>query len=369
VKDKLFGRFRLSRPGFTLDAELHVPSRGITGLFGDSGCGKTTLLRCLAGLERAEEGVLRVNGKVWQDESAGIFLRPYERPIGMVFQEARLFPHINIEQNLLYGVKRKRGLNGRPDEFDYTLDLLGIEHLLQRKPERLSGGELQRVAIGRALLTKPELLLMDEPLAALDNRRKREIMPYLDRLHGELEIPIIYVSHSPEEMLHLADRLVHLDGGRTTEIGDVVEVLTRITSGSSQFVSENQFDAVVEMLDLDTHLLVVDSPFGRLSLPANGAQHGEQLRLRIAAGDILLSNEPLSGFAMLNVLSGEVVSVSAPQQGHVYVSLSVAGQQLKVRINHKCFMQQPFEVGQNVYAGLNKAYIEQRLVLHSSIQE
>ena len=360
MKDKLFGRFQLKRPGFTLDAELHVPSRGITGLFGDSGCGKTTLLRCLAGLERADDGVLRVDGQIWQDESKGIFLKPYQRPIGMVFQEARLFQHISVEQNLLFGVKRKRALKGRPPEFDHILDLLGIEHLLKRKPERLSGGELQRVAIGRALLTKPELLLMDEPLAALDNRRKREIMPFLERLHEELEIPIIYVSHSPEEMLHLADRLVHLESGKTVGTGEVVEMLARITDKTEMAHTDNQIDVTVEINQPDQHVITVESPHGQLHLPNNGVNHGELLRLRIAPGDILLSAEPLKGVALLNTLSGSICDINVLDEAKVRITFENAGQKLFVDINHRCYRQTPFEVGQSAFASFNKVFIERR---------
>lgn len=359
MKDKLFGRFLLKRPGFTLDAELHVPSRGITGLFGDSGCGKTTLLRCLAGLERADDGLLLVNGRTWQDESKGIFLKPYERPIGMVFQEARLFSHINIEGNLLYGVKRKRGLKGRPEEFEHILDLLGIEPLLERKPDRLSGGELQRVAIGRALLTKPELLLMDEPLAALDNRRKREIMPYLDRLHEELEIPIVYVSHSPEEMIRLADRLVHLEKGRTIGTGEVVEMLANSLIDQQAGMGENLFDGIVEIKDPEHNVIVLSSPVGKLYFPDPGAECGDRLRLRVSSHDILLSREQPAGIGMLNVLKGTVSELNSLETGDMQVILVVEGYPLTLTVNSQCFRQAPVEIGQRVCASFNKAFVRQ----------
>lgn len=328
--------------------------------------GKTTVLRCLAGLERAEQGLLQVDGKVWQDESKGIFLKPYQRPIGMVFQEARLFPHINVEQSLLYGVKRKRGLKGRPEEFEHILDLLGIEPLLERKPERLSGGELQRVAIGRALLTKPELLLMDEPLAALDNRRKREIMPYLERLHEELEIPIIYVSHSSEEMIHLADRLVHLEKGRTMGTGEVVEMLSRITDETDMVYSDNQFDVSVAKNQTNQHVITVESPLGQLHLPVSGVNHGEQLRLRIAPSDILLSTEPLKGVALLNTLAGNISEINMLDEARVRISVQIEGHKLDIVMNQKCYIQTPFEVGQSAYASFNKTFIERCFTNHNS---
>lgn len=195
------------RGDFVLNAELQLPNRGISGIFGDSGCGKTTLLRCLAGLERADEGSVSVNGETWQstgkDGVSEIFLKPYERSVGMVFQDARLFCTMNVRDNLLYGFKRQQRTPWIA--FDDVVELLGIGALLQRDVHHLSGGEKQRVAIGRALLSQPELLLLDEPLAALDRNRKREIMPFLERMHRELEIPIVYVSHSLSEITSLVD--------------------------------------------------------------------------------------------------------------------------------------------------------------------
>jgi len=357
VKDKLYGRFQLNRPGFSLDAEIHIPAKGITGLFGDSGCGKTTLLRCLAGLERADSGFLQVAGKPWQDESKGIFLRPYERPIGLVFQEARLFPHMTVEQNLLYGVKRKRELKRRPSEFAHILDLLGVEHLLNRKPERLSGGEMQRVAIGRALLTRPELLLMDEPLAALDNRRKREIMPFLDRLHEELEIPVIYVTHSPEELIHLADRMIHLQEGRVCGMGEVVEMLAKMPVGGMTDASDNQFEVVVKAKDEQTFVDSIDSPIGQLYFAASGARVGERLNMQISAHDIFLSETPQAGCRMLNNIAAKVEQIEVLKEGYVQLTLAIAKTSLKVKISQKSFNAYPFTLGQPAYAGFNKAYL------------
>jgi len=358
VKDKLYGRFQLNRPGFSLDAEIHIPAKGITGLFGDSGCGKTTLLRCLAGLERADSGFLQVAGKPWQDESKGIFLKSYERPIGLVFQEARLFPHMTVEQNLLYGVRRKRGLKRKPSEFTHILDLLGVEHLLNRKPERLSGGEMQRVAIGRALLTRPELLLMDEPLAALDNRRKREIMPFLDRLHEELEIPVIYVTHSPEELIHLADRMIHLQQGRVSGMGEVVEILAQMSVNEGVLAgSDNQFEVVVRERDEQSSVILVDTPIGEVYLPLNDAQVGEHLSMQISRHDILLSDDPQAGNRLLNNLQARVEGIEPLEVGCVQITLGIAKTILKVKISQKSFNASPLVVGQSIFAGFNKAYL------------
>ena len=212
TRDGIQAQFKLSYSGFALDVDLALPGRGISAIYGASGSGKTSLLRCIAGLDRAV-GQLCVNGEVWQDESH--FLPPHQRSLGYVFQEASLFAHLTVRGNLDYGLNRLAPAQ-RKVSLDHALDLLGIAHLMERKPEGLSGGERQRVAIARALLTSPRLLLMDEPLAALDLPRKREILPYLERLHTELDIPLLYVSHSPDELARLADHLVVLELGPPT---------------------------------------------------------------------------------------------------------------------------------------------------------
>ncbi|HBA08720.1 MAG TPA: molybdenum ABC transporter ATP-binding protein, partial [Methylotenera mobilis] len=185
-------RFKLDWPTFNLNVDLHLPARGVIALFGDSGSGKTTLLRCIAGLEKAPEGRLIVNGEIWQDERH--WLPTHKRGLGYVFQEASLFTHLTVMGNLLYG--KRRIPDDQKVSLDQAIELLGISHLLDRKPDRLSGGERSRVSIARALAANPSILLMDEPLAALDLKRKQEIIPYLERLHEALKIPVIYVSHS-----------------------------------------------------------------------------------------------------------------------------------------------------------------------------
>ncbi|HET9644943.1 MAG TPA: molybdenum ABC transporter ATP-binding protein, partial [Burkholderiaceae bacterium] len=217
-------RARLRRGAFSLDVDIVLPSRGITALFGPSGSGKTTLLRCIAGLERAEQARIVVDCSVWVDER--IWLPAHRRPIGMVFQEASLFPHLSVLDNLRYGQRRAKGAPA--GDLRPAIELLGITHLLERMPDRLSGGERQRVAIARALAVVPSLLLMDEPLAALDVARKREILPYLERLHDELKIPMLYVSHLPEEVARLADHLVVLEEGRVRAHGPLLETLARL---------------------------------------------------------------------------------------------------------------------------------------------
>ncbi len=222
--NRITTRLHLDRGDFRLDVDLSLPGQGISALFGHSGSGKTTCLRAIAGLERLPGGQVKVGDQIWQDEQRGLFVPPHQRPIGYVFQEASLFPHLSVRQNLNFGLKRLPR-EARRGDLETMAELLGIRPLLDRPADVLSGGERQRAAIARALLTAPQLLLMDEPLAALDLKRKQEILPYLERLHEELSIPIIYVSHAPDEVARLADHLVLLDQGRVVASGPLTETL------------------------------------------------------------------------------------------------------------------------------------------------
>jgi molybdate transport system ATP-binding protein len=225
--DGIRARLRIARGDFQLDVDVHLPQHGISALFGPSGSGKTTCLRAIAGLERAPGGYVALGDEVWQDDGAGIFVPVHRRALGYVFQEASLFPHLSVRGNLEFGRKRVPASERRFD-LAPVAELLGITGLLDRRPDGLSGGERQRVAIARALLAAPRLLLMDEPLAALDLRRKQEILPYLERMHDELAIPIIYVSHAPDEVARLADYLVLLDDGKSVASGALGETLARV---------------------------------------------------------------------------------------------------------------------------------------------
>jgi len=218
---------RLVRKGFTLAVDLTLPGRGISVLFGPSGSGKTSCLRVLAGLEDRAQGTVVVDGQTWQDSRTGVFLPTHRRALGYVFQEASLFDHLTVEGNLRFGFERIPADERRHD-WRHGLDLLGIGHLLNRRPHELSGGERQRVAIARALATSPRLLLMDEPLAALDAARKTEILPWLEQLHERLDMPVVYVTHSMDEVTRLADHLVLLDGGQVRAEGTVTDLLTRL---------------------------------------------------------------------------------------------------------------------------------------------
>jgi len=316
------GYFLIDYPGFTLDVKLPLPEKGVTALFGPSGSGKTTVLRCMAGLERSKEGFLSVAGEVWQDERRGIFLPTHKRPLGLVFQEASLFPHLSVQKNLQYGMKRAG--NVQAEGFETMLDLLGIRTLLDRTPDNLSGGERQRVAIARALLTRPRLLLMDEPLAALDMKRKLEILPYLERLRDELSIPVVYVSHSLDEVTRLADQLVLIENGRVTANGPLADVLAQ-PDLSVFFAGETGtvLETTVAAHEADG-LTRLEFPGGKLYVA--GATHapGSRLRCRIRASDVSLALSVHPDTSILNTLSATVVAITdGDTPGHVLVQLQL----------------------------------------------
>ncbi|MDX9944206.1 MAG: molybdenum ABC transporter ATP-binding protein [Azonexus sp.] len=291
-------RFKLTWPGFTLDVDLALPASGVTALFGHSGSGKTTLLRCIAGLEKPSCGRLVFKGKIWQNETT--WLPTHKRPIGYVFQEASLFPHLSVQGNLEFG--RKRALTAASIAMDQAIELLGIGHLLDRKPDSLSGGERQRVGIARALAVSPEILLMDEPLAALDLKRKQEILPYLERLHDELAIPIIYVSHSPEEVARLADHIVAMDSGRVVAHGPLGETLARldlpIRLGEDAGVV---LDATVGEIDATWHLARLDFAGGNLWTRDHQLPPGHKVRVRVLARDVSLTLDDPGRSSIQNV--------------------------------------------------------------------
>lgn len=306
----IHARFRLGYSGFSLDVDLDVPGRGVTALFGHSGSGKTTLLRCIAGLERVPDGFLQVNGAIWQNDAKRIYLPTHRRPLGYVFQEASLFPHLNVRRNLEYGMRRVPESERRV-ALDRAIELLGIGALLAQKPDTLSGGERQRVGIARALAVSPKILLMDEPLAALDLARRQEILPYLEHLHDELEIPILYVSHAPDEVARLADHIVVMDSGRVLANGPLSETLARldlpIRLGEDAGVV---IDAMVGTRDQQWHLLRADFSGGSLWVRDMGAALGTPVRVRILARDVSLALARPDNTSILNQLQGRVVALA-----------------------------------------------------------
>lgn len=307
-------RLHLQRPGFELSLDAHLPATGVTALFGPSGCGKTTVLRAIAGLERAAGRVV-VAGEVWQDDSTGRWVPPHQRALGYVIQEAALFPHLDVNHNLRYGLRRVPAAQ-RQVPLDEVVELLGIGHLMQRRTTTLSGGERQRVAIARALATSPRLLLMDEPLAALDAARKAEVLPYLDRLQASLRIPVLYVSHSLEEVARLADHLVLMAAGKALAIGPLSDVLSRVDLPQA-FGDEAGvvLQATVIERDASWQLVRLALQGSACTLWARDQGHALQqpVRLRLLARDVSLAISPQSGSSIGNQLPGTVVAI-APDQ-------------------------------------------------------
>jgi molybdate transport system ATP-binding protein len=322
-------------PGFSLDAAF-TGGAGVTALFGRSGSGKTTLVQAVSGLLLPDAGHVRLNGDVLWDSASGIFIPSHRRRIGYVFQEGRLFPHLTVRQNLLYGHAFNGG--GRPVELDRIVDLLGLAPLLARRPAALSGGEKQRVAIGRALLSRPRLLLMDEPLAALDEARKAEILPYLERLTRTSDVPVLYVSHSLAEVTRLASRVVLMEAGRVRHAGTPGDVLADPQSLSALGPSgagallEGIVRAHTEDGLTEVGLSDGEGAESRLLLPRLAAGPGERVRLRIEAEDILLSRQVPEGLSALNVLPAKVTGLTLAQTGSMLVQLASGSRLFLARI-------------------------------------
>lgn len=346
-------RLQLNYPGFALKVDLKLPGRGVTALYGHSGSGKTTCLRCIAGLERAEDGFVQINDQVWQDSRNGLFVPPHKRALGYVFQEASLFPHLSVRANLEFGFKRIARQQRRVD-MAHATELLGIAHLLERHPQHLSGGERQRIGIARALLTSPQLLLMDEPLAALDSKRKSEILPYLERLHDELDIPVLYVSHAQDEVARLADHIVLLSDGQALASGPIGETLARLdlpmALGDDAGVVIN---GSVSAYDAHYHLLTLQLPDSALSMRVAHAPLalGKQLRIKVQARDVSLSLQAQEPSSILNRLPVTVTEeISADNNAHVLVRLDVGGTPLLARITRFSRDQLQLHPGQALWA-------------------
>lgn len=348
-------RFRLMRDRFVLAVDLAIPSRGITALFGRSGSGKTTLLRCLAGLERVAGGQLRVGDDVWQDEHR--FVPVHRRAVGYVFQEPSLFPHLRVAANLRYGLRRTPPGQQRVG-FDEAVALLGLEPLLQRYPDALSGGQRQRVAIGRALLASPRLLLMDEPMGSLDDTSKQEILPWLERLHGALEIPVVYVSHSIDEVARLADHMVLLEQGQVLAQGPLREVLTRPDLPLAHAESAAAVLEATVVREADDHLTELALGTARLVVSRGGLTPGAPIRVRILARDVALSREVPSRISTLNCLPVSIHDISDdPHPGHVLVRLALGEQLLLSRITRRSLRQLELKVGDRVHALVKGAVV------------
>jgi molybdate transport system ATP-binding protein len=345
---------RLARDGFALELQFAAPARGITGILGPSGSGKTTLLRCIAGLEQECRGTVAVNGDTWQD-AAG-FRPPHARAVGFVFQDARLFPHLDVRRNLDYGMRRSRGGGVG---FDEAVELLGLAPLLARKPNGLSAGEAQRVAIGRALLRAPSVILMDEPLANIDPERRHEVLPFLERLHAKLTLPILYVSHSVDEVVRLCDHLVLMAAGRVRGAGPVGEVLAQadlVGALGEEFGSI--LDGTVRAFDATYELTGIDTAAGRFLVPGRHGAPGHGLRLRIQARDVSVALSAPADSTILNVLPAVVASLQPRAGGHVDLELRVGEATLLSRISRRSADLLGLKPGTACYAQVKGAAVK-----------
>jgi molybdate transport system ATP-binding protein len=361
-QDTIDVRFRGPLGSFTLDAAFQVPARGVTALFGPSGCGKTSVLRCMAGLTRLRDGRCAVAGDVWQDGAH--FVPVHRRALGYVFQEASLFPHLSVHGNLRYGEP------AAPHEgsiaFDEVTDLLGIAHLLERSPRHLSGGERQRVAIGRALLSQPKILLMDEPLSALDRLTKDEILPFLERLHERLSLPVIYVSHDLAEIERLADHLVLMRDGRVTAVGPLQELQSDpalpLAGARDAAVS---IEAIVESYDARDGIATLSVPGGTFLVPSAPVAAGAAQRLRITAGDVSLARDHPNQSTIVNVLRARILSMQETQEHQVTAVLGLGeagnGARLLSRVTRRSWSLLELEPGQDVYAQVKGVALVRRL--------
>jgi molybdate transport system ATP-binding protein len=340
---------------FAIDLAFEA-GKGVTGLIGPSGAGKSVTLEMIAGLSRPDTGRVSFNGEVFVDTERGVFVPPEKRHIGYVFQNPHLFPHLSVAENLDYGARRRPSSGGVSRE--EVIDLLGLGSLIDRRPHRLSGGEAQRVAIGRALLSNPQLILMDEPLSSLDTRRRREIMPFIEALHRRLDLPILYVSHSIDEIVRLADRVLVLHGGALVASGDVTEVLNR-TDVQNLILGEDERDAdpatIVEATvlrqDAAHHLTELAIGSATLSLARMDLPAAAKVRLRIHARDVAIATERPQGLSIQNIIEARIVALQPVGAAQVDVILGIDGApNLRARITVRAAHRLALTPGAPVWA-------------------
>jgi len=351
-------RLTLPRAHFDIDVNLHLPARGITVLFGASGSGKSSILRCVAGLEHAAAGVVRIGANVWQDDAKGIFLPTWRRPLGYVFQESSLFEHLDVRRNLEYGLRRS-GLTSGRETLEEAIELLGIRSLLVRRPAQLSGGERQRVAIARALATQPQLLLLDEPLASIDQPRRREIMPWLERLRDQLAIPMLYVTHSVDELSRLADHVVVLDKGHVASEGSASDILIQ---GDLPALAGEEISTVLEgtVVDQDERWLLARVKLAEhcILVRNDGLRPGSHIRLRAQARDVSLALDEPSRTSIQNHLPGTVETITPDvHPSQVLVRVRCEGQSLISRVTCKSVEELEIRPGSAVWVQIKSVAI------------
>ena len=347
-------KIKIKLDDFMLDAKFTIPDKGITVVFGDSGSGKTTLLRAIAGLEKSDDGYLKVGDSVWQ--KGDNFVPTHKRQIGYVFQDAALFDHLDVKGNLGYVIKRTDGLNKDFIESIYTL--LEIKSLLNRSTVQLSGGEKQRVAIARALLANPKILLLDEPLSALELKRKNEILPYLDSLHNQLDIPILYVTHSQDETSRLADHLMLIENGKIIGNGPVNEMLTRFDmpmARSNEAISI--FDAKVINRDPEFSLMYLEFSGGKFIVPDDGMPIESLVRIRVAARDVSLTKKKQTDTSILNIFPAVVEEIAPESKAQIIVRLSMGRVILLSCLTRKSASTLGLEIGLSIFVQVKSVAI------------
>jgi len=358
--------FRMQAGSFALDVKLSAPDGGVLALFGRSGAGKTSIVRAIAGLARPSAGSIEIGGRTLFDAARRIDVPAEERAVGYVFQDSRLFPHLSVAGNLRYGLKRaKKG----PIGFDEIVDLLGIGDLLARRPWNLSGGERQRVAIGRALLAQPRILLLDEPLASLDPARKAELLPYLETLHAQTRVPVVYVSHALDEVVRLADTLAIVDRGRIAACGPLGEVAGRLDLRplAGRFEAGAVIDATIDRHDRHYALSVLAFAGGELAVPLLDAPEGSGVRAQIRARDVLLATQKPEGLSARNVLAGRIVDLIPEEGAYAELAVAVGATRLIARITRAALDELDLAIGSPVFAIVKSVAVDRIAIFRESI--
>jgi len=354
LSDRFHVRLRLDRGRFVLDVALDLPASGVTALFGPSGSGKTTVLRCVAGLERAPSGEVRLGDSCWQDEASGHFVPTWQRPLGYVFQEASLFDHLDVAGNLRFGLPR-RPTAAQVRALDQAVALLGIERLLPQRTHQLSGRRRQPVAMARSPVTPPGLLLLDEPMASLDAARKQEILPWLERLRDELAIPMLYVSHSADEVARLANTVVVLEAGRVRQTGPVDTVLSTL---GPQGGDDNGVLLMGRLADRDAdhHLVRVAFDGGGLWMRDDGLPLGQAVRVRVLARDVSLTLHEPRDTSIQNHWAGHITALHpGPHPSQVLVQVQCGATALQSRVTTRALQTLGLAVGSAVWVQVKSA--------------
>ncbi|HEY5624651.1 MAG TPA: molybdenum ABC transporter ATP-binding protein [Gammaproteobacteria bacterium] len=350
----------LSRERFDLAVDESIPLQDITALFGASGAGKTTLLRVIAGLEQSARGSVSFDDEIWQDSEHDVFVAPYRRSIGFVFQDARLFPHLSVSGNLDFAARRASDAAG--PTLDDVVAQLELGEFLPRDPESLSGGELQRVSIARALLRKPSLLLMDEPLSALDASRKAEILPYIEALAPSFGIPVVYVTHNVDEVARLASRIVVMSAGRVVAAGGAAEVLERTDLRPLAEHFEAGVLLAARAAGQRDGMTTLDVGGQLLRVPAVAIDNGREFRIRVLARDVALATQTPQGLSIRNVLESQILTVEMGDDVVASVLLDVGGQHLRSTVTREAVEELGLAAGMKVFALIKSVAIDLPLV-------